>query len=348
VQIGRPTFLEIDQMAALVMAQARKALTSHVRRLLAKRNVVGVGLGYKVTSGAVTDELSLVVSVTRKLARTALDAADLVPESVDGIRTDIVETGNLRAFRPSPRDRWRPVVPPGVSVGHYRTTTGTFGCLVHRGGEPFMLSNNHVLADSNRGQEGDAILQPGPVDGGTAQDVVAYLGEYVPIDFGSAEAQCPIASWAAKLLNYVAGAFRSSHQLHAVKSTPGENRVDAALARPASDELLENQILSVGHPTGIGPAALGTHVQKSGRTTGLTRGLITQIDATVRIDYHGPAALFSGQLMAGPMSQPGDSGAAVLDVDRRVVGLLFAGSEAATVINPIDEVLSALDVELVL
>ena len=186
-------------MATPFVAQARNVLRSHVRRLLAKRNVVGVGLGYKVTRGATTDELSLVVSVTQKLALSELSKSDLVPSTVDGVATDVVETGNLRAFRPGPRDSWRPVVPPGVSVGHYRTTTGTFACLVRRGSEVFLLSNNHVLADSNKGREGDAILQPGPVDGGTARDVVAYLAEYVPLDFGTAEAQCPIASWSAKL-----------------------------------------------------------------------------------------------------------------------------------------------------
>jgi hypothetical protein len=35
-------------------------------------------------------------------------------------------------------------------------------------------------------------------------------------------------------------------------------------------------------------------------------------------------------------------------MDKRVVGLLFAGSDAATIINPIDEVFSALNVELAL
>ena len=88
-------------------------------------------------------------------------------------------------------------------------------------------------------------------------------------------------------------------------------------------------------------------VQKTGRTTGHTRGLITQLDATLRIDYDGHTALFTGQLVAGPMSEPGDSGSAVLDMDGRVVGLLFAGSEAITIINPIDEVFAALNVELV-
>jgi hypothetical protein len=85
-----------------------------------------------------------------------------------------------------------------------------------------------------------------------------------------------------------------------------------------------------------------------GRSTGHTTGTITQLDATVRIDYEGPSALYTGQVVASPMSKGGDSGSAVLDMDRRVVGLLFAGSDAATIVNPIDEVFSALNVELAL
>ena len=219
---------------------------------------------------------------------------------------------------------------------------------MHRGGEVFVLSNNHVLADTNQGRQGDAILQPGPSDGGTADDRIATLADTVPLDFGTSSSDCPVAEWSARLLNYVAGALGSSHQLQAVKQTAGVNRVDAALACPLAPELVKNEILHIGVPTGVGAAGLGMEVQKTGRTTGHTRGTITQIDATLRIDYDGRAALFTGQVVAGPMSQPGDSGSAVLDMDGRVVGLLFAGSDAATVINPIDDVLSALDVELAL
>jgi hypothetical protein len=133
-----------------------------------------------------------------------------------------------------------------------------------------------------------------------------------------------------------------------VKKTEGVNRVDAALARPVSPDLVKTEILGIGVPIGVGSATLGTEVQKTGRTTGTTRGTITQIDATLRVDYEGSTALFAGQLVAGPMSQPGDSGSAVLDMERRVVGLLFAGSAAATIINPIADVLSALNVDLAL
>ena len=335
-------------MIVQLMAQARRVKDTHVFDLLGKRNVVGVGLGYKVSQGVSTGELSLIVSVTRKADVSALAAEDLVPRALEGVKTDVVETGRLRALDLGPRDRWRPIVPPGVSVGHYRITAGTFGCLVRRGDEVFILSNNHVLADVNRGQPGDAVLQPGPADGGTADDRIATLADYVPIDFGTSEAECPYATLLAKTLNYVAGALGSSHQLQAVKKTAGVNRVDAALARPLSPDLVKNEILYIGAPTGVGEATLGTEVQKAGRTTGHTQGFVTQIDATVRIDYEGPSALFSGQIVAGPMSQGGDSGSAVLDMDKRVVGLLFAGSDAATIFNPISEVLTALNVELAL
>ncbi len=333
-------------MVTEMLNRLREVKHTYVYELLSKRNVMGVGLGYKITEGVNTGELSLIVSVTHKEDPIALTAADLIPKILAGVKTDVVETGLLRAFQPGPRDRWRPVVPPGVTVGHYRVTAGTFGCLVRRGEEVFILSNNHVLANSNNCQTGDAILQPGTADGGTMDDQIATLADFVPLDFGSSPSECSIAEWSAKALNFVAGAFGSSHQLQAVKQTEGVNRVDAALGRPLSPDLVKNEILYIGAPVGVGTAMLGTQVQKSGRTSGHTQDAITQIDATVTIDYNGPSALFTGQLVAGPMSQPGDSGSAVLDMDRRVVGLLFAGSNLVTIINPIDEVLSALDVEL--
>jgi len=333
-------------MSAQAMSQAKQVKHQYAFDLLKKRNVIGVGLGYKVSGGENTGELSVVVSVTKKLAATALAVRDIVPQALDGVKTDVVEVGKFRAFELGPADRWRPVAPPGVSVGHEDVTAGTFGCLVRRQGQPFILSNNHVLANLNKGEPNDPILQPGTLDGGVSDDQIAELADYVPIDFGTESADCSFAEISARLLNYIAAALGSRHQLEPVKLTAGVNEVDAALARPLSPDVVNNEILHIGPPTGVGLATLGTEVQKSGRTTGYTQGQITQIDATVRVDYDGPSALFSGQLVASPMSQRGDSGSAVLNMENEVVGLLFAGSDAVTLINPIDAVLSALDVEL--
>jgi hypothetical protein len=88
-------------------------------------------------------------------------------------------------------------------------------------------------------------------------------------------------------------------------------------------------------------------VRKSGRTTAITTGEIQQVDVTVDVDYgSGRTARFTDQLLAGAMSQGGDSGSAVLDADKNLVGLLFAGSDTTTIINRIENVFSALQVHL--
>ena len=68
---------------------------------------------------------------------------------------------------------------------------------------------------------------------------------------------------------------------------------------------------------------------------------------TTSVDYNGRTATFTDQLMATGMSEGGDSGSAVLDEDRNIVGLLYAGSPRATLINPIQTVLGLLNVEIV-
>lgn len=332
------------------MNQAQAAHVSsvkqqYVRDILKHRNVVACGIGYKVTDGKQTDELSLVVSVTHKVHPSALAAEEMIPRELDGICTDVVELGVLCAHQ-LPTDRWRPAV-PGCSVGHFRVSAGTFGCLVRRGEELFILSNNHVLSNCNECNPADAILQPGPADGGEMEDRIAELAEFIPLDFGVAEPECVMAGMVADVGNRLAELLGSEHRLQAMRRTPGVNQVDAALARPLTPDLVTNEILFIGPPTGVGVATLGTGVQKSGRTTAHTTGIITQIDATVQIEYYGPSALFENQLIATVMSEPGDSGSAVLNEDREVVGLLFAGSEHATIINPIQSVFSMLDVELV-
>jgi S1-C subfamily serine protease len=88
-------------------------------------------------------------------------------------------------------------------------------------------------------------------------------------------------------------------------------------------------------------------VKKSGRTTGLTHGIIEQVDVTVRVNFGaGKTALFRDQLLAGAMSQGGDSGSAVLNEKNELVGLLFAGSSNTTIFNRIQNVMELLDVEI--
>lgn len=302
--------------------------------LAGKPNTVAVGVGYKVTNGQLTNELAVIVSVSRKRPLAELSASEAVPKSVDGVRTDVIETGEIVAFQ-TPRERLRPAR-PGLSLGHYLVTAGTFGCLVRRGAETLILSNNHVLANSNNARLGDAIWQPGRADGGTSADQIATLEQFIPLAY--ADAAPPPNSGCSPL---------SGLRRPAVVNVPGNNKVDCALARPTTPDLVTPDILGIGVPAGVAQGVLGLPVQKSGRTTGHTTGVIQQIDVTANVNYGGAAVTFTGQLMAGAMSQGGDSGSAVLDMQKRVVGLLFAGSPTTTLFNPIQWVLDALSVQLV-
>jgi len=127
---------------------------------------------------------------------------------------------------------------------------------------------------------------------------------------------------------------------------PGINKVDCALALPGnSTDVLEN-ILDVGLPKGIAEAQVGLRVKKSGRTTELSFGEVTAIEATVLVTMGGAEmAIFEDQIVATAMSAGGDSGSAVLDLENNVTGLLFAGSEATTIFNRIQNVIAELQLD---
>jgi hypothetical protein len=219
---------------------------------------------------------------------------------------------------------------------------------VRKDGELFILSNNHVLANSNDARQGDPILQPGPVDGGRfPADHIADLEDFVAIRFRQPEppSECPTARAVIASLNAICRIIRSKTRYQVVTLQVEDNLVDAAIARPLNPADLTSDILEIGGIEGAGVAELGTPLKKSGRTTGLTTGEVLQTDVTVDVDYGGGrTARFVDQLLAGAMSQGGDSGSAVLDDRNRLVGLLFAGSDSTTIINRIGHVFSALGI----
>jgi hypothetical protein len=338
--------------------------------LLHRANVVGVAVGNKGDKTAPMSEPAVVVLVERKLPLAALSASDVIPKQVDGVRTDVYEVGYLRAYQ-TPRDRYRPTIPSGVSIGHYKITAGTLGTIVtdRSTGAKLILSNNHVLANSNDAQIGDAILQPGPTDGGqNPADRVATLERFVRIRFigepddptppipGDNNGGCLLIL--INLLNLLSGALGSQQRLTTVATptattpaTPAQeatNRVDAALARPLDPNMFTGEIRHIGVVSGTKAATLGMSVRKSGRTTDFTTGTVTLLNATVNVAY-GPSqtARFEGQVITTPMSQGGDSGSLIVDgTENKAVGLLYAGSAQATIFNPIQDVLDALQVDI--
>ena len=310
------------------VAEAQKL---HERELLARENVVGVAAGIKVKKGTPTGEPVLTILVERKLPKSRLSQEALVPAEVDGVGTDVVESGPLRPLAFTARVR--PAL-PGFSIAHHDVTAGTFGCLVrdirrccckhehHCGchgsreecpGDYLILSNNHILANSNLASIGDLILQPGPFDGGIyPSDAIGTLERYEPIVFGSS----------------------------------GYNLVDAAVARPTYSRNVNPSIIGLVLPRGVGQALVGQDVVKAGRTTQVTTGQVLAINATVLVGPYagGGLGIFAQQIITTGMAAGGDSGSLLMDRDLNAVGLLFAGSSEITIHNHIASVEAALGV----
>jgi hypothetical protein len=256
-----------------------------------------------------------------------VDSMGIRAAASDSVPMNIVVTGIIDAY--PHRFRTRPA-PGGVSVGHFRITAGTIGCLAvgrsaPRSSRRLILSNNHVLAKSNNAVFGDCIAQPGPTDGGRCPaDQIAMLERFVPINFAG-----------------------------------GVNFVDCATGWAWPDRVRQDLVyLRSGVQTYFrisrAPVApvLGMLVGKSGRTTQLTQGQITGVGATVQVNYNGRLALFQDQIeirgTSGLFSAGGDSGSSIWTWNplRNPVGLLFAGGGDLTFANRITRVLAALDINL--
>lgn len=292
-----------------------------------EENVVGLGVGEKISRNQLTGLLAVKVYVRRKYPDTDIADSERIPKEFDGVPTDIEEVGTIQALSVGctvdRRKRQRPA-PCGISVGHLAITAGTIGALVRDtgrtdNGKRYILSNNHVLANCNSAQVGDAIWQPGPADGGTAADQIATLARFATLSF-----------------------------------TGTDNRVDAAIAELTPDTVA-GDICSIGPLAGRVAPARNLTVLKHGRTTGQTRGVITDVDADIQVSYpgFGVARFINTIVIRGvppttPFSAGGDSGSLIVDANHRACALLFAGSSAqdVTFANPLSAVLSRLKVRL--
>ena len=93
-----------------------KVKDRHQRDIMTKKNVTGVGVGYKTTRGVKTDVLSIVVLVEKKLPAAALEIRDLVPRELEGIPTDVLEVGKFRTRNKPEKQRRQMEASPWWSV----------------------------------------------------------------------------------------------------------------------------------------------------------------------------------------------------------------------------------------
>lgn len=300
----------------------------HTDNLLAIPDVVGTAVGLTANGDPA-------IKVYTKSA-----AIMAIPSSLEGVPVEVEVTGEFHAFpeskkvssaagkggsRIDPTSRFTRPVPIGVSTGNEgECSAGTIGARVKDvAGNVYALSNNHVYALENAAAPNSRVLQPGLYDTNCSLDpnnVIGNLTSFVPIVFSSS----------------------------------ADNTVDAAIAA-SNTSLLGNSTPSNGYGTPnsvIVSAFVGQSVQKYGRTSSLTKGNVSGINATVLISYSSGTARFVNQIIVGskkPFIKSGDSGSLLItDPSANPVGLLFAGTSSGTtaIANPIDLVLNAFSVTI--
>jgi hypothetical protein len=272
----------------------------------------------------------------------------LLPSTIDGYNVIEEVTGKIIAYKghgggTSHTALQTPPIQLGTSGGNVNDIangfccSGTLGSLVHIGTTQYILSNSHVFAGdvvpggNNRvAQIGDQVDQPGLVDNNCS----------------------------ASGTNIVANVSTLS-TLYPPASTPN---VDCSIAKVISGMVrTDGAILEVGTLSAQTVAAsVGQAVKKSGRTTGLTRGTVSALNATVSVGYETECAgtsftkTFTGQIIVSQhhsaFLNSGDSGSLMVEdvtTNPRAVGLLYAGSSNSAVANPINDDLSFLGASMV-
>jgi hypothetical protein len=292
------------------------------------------------------------VFVSKKLPAQDVPDGQLVSQNADpGKATDVVEIGEVRFEVDLPgfgdeeslsdevreifesesdrHDRHRPV-PSGVSeMNSTQGGAATGGPLAkvttHDGSarwdgsadaEYVRVSNCHVYGLSGNADFGDPVTQPSPLDGGDSDDMVGSYVASVPLEDGG-RVDCA----ARTLANGLDGESFGPHNL------------EGEWGRTVADK---SQL------------SRGQTLIKSGRTTGVTEGTVQATGASVRVGYgDGRTILFRDQIITTDMSDGGDSGSDTYNADSKALtGLLFAGSDRATVLNHIEHVESELGVTM--
>lgn len=229
-----------------------------------------------------------------------------------------------------------------VSLGN-ALDAGTLGALVKNAdGVLLGLSNNHVTGGCNYAAGQMPIVAPGVLD-------VSPLG-YDPRTLGYHERSLPL----------VAGLPGTA---------PVADNLDAAVFRVRDPSLVSSmQGDSYDTPTTTKPIEAGMAVEKVGRTTGHTQGVVLGVSREpmpINYESKGVGFTFMGHVFFDPLwvvegksgvfSEPGDSGSLIttqVDGARHALGLLVGGMSGPqgrdySFIVPIESILARLSVQLV-
>jgi hypothetical protein len=273
-------------------------------------NVVGVGYGLKHVGGAgIGADEALRVYVRRKLPLRHVRKADRVPCEINGLPTDVIEVGVVRAAA------WPAM--GGSSGANMRVAAGTLGCMV-RGRttkENYILSCFHVLAALDDPEEHDPIYEPARQDGGV--QAIGQLHRWIDLNPNGNLVDCAVAD-----IN-TPGTFLS--EIRGL-GEPNPPPIAAATQQSVKKSGRDAPGVTLGVITDVSADVQVEYPQG-------TYGFVQQIA------IQGVGGAFAGR---------GDSGALVVDAGTlQPVGLLFSVGSGLGFANPIGDVLDYLGVDVV-
>jgi hypothetical protein len=285
--------------------------TSLLEKIPRSSMVQGFGYGTKVSQNVMGAEVAVRVYVRTKLPKRDLAAAERIPEDIDGVLTDVIATGDIRAHFPRP-------VHCGASISEVNSRAGTLGCLVENAaGERFILSNNHVLANINTAHRGDVILEPAALIGGGANPPIGRLVDFEPLLFSGK--------------NHIDAAI--ARPIDATSVLPDILSIGRVVPRPLP-AVKNMSVIKFGSTTQ--------------QTMGIVSDITADVPMRygTKLAHFTQQIAVTG--CSGIFSDGGDSGALVLDaITDRPVGLLFGGGGTTSFCNPIDLVLARFGVSIV-
>ena len=296
----------------------------HYKYLMTIENVKGIALGFKWINNINTFEPCIHVLVNNKISDKYVSLKNRIPKVYMGIKTDVIDLEVLKQnniISNSLKEKVRPLKGGyGISAydDKYIFGFGTITCIVTRkkllSTDYFILSNYHVMIRNDK--KNANIMQPSVPDGGTTNDKVGVVTDFVPIKASN---------------SYLSPT----------------NYVDCAIAK-ISKVLASNLIGIVGKIKGVGEASLGLKVKKIGKNTGVTEGIITSVGATIKAKVKDKGnVMFKDQIIASTNSAPGDSGSPLLNENNEIIGLLIGeNAQGKSSFNDIKNVLKLLKVNI--
>ena len=302
-----------------VVGDAVASLDSVRRQWLRRPGVTAVDVGFKIKGDELTDDVAIRVHVARKIPvddlvkNEVFNETGSAPQKVGGFPVDVIEASygpsGGRAAGPLALDHDdEDAIAAIARTRAFDPLVGGISC-----GNPRATTGTIGAIVFNRTNCRPMILSNWHVLAGRSS---AAVGERI-LQPGQSD-----------------GGTRTAATLTSMRL---DSRMDAAVATLTGPGGHSRDILGLGTISGVDHATLGMLVVKSGRTTGITRGVVDGISMSTSIDYGDPGVVsFTNQIRIVPrppwpaidyeVSLGGDSGSVWLnEANNRAIGLHFAG-----------------------